>query len=96
MPQQTRARLIAGLLVLGALLTGGTAVAYRAIVERWGADPRGTLIAAAAVGISFFISMNLLLAWDERRRRRIEQKNDAGAATTMDGPQVADPTKKHV
>ena len=63
------AGLITGLVVLGACLTAGTAVAYRAIVERWGADPRGTLIAAATVGISFFVSMNLLLAWDERRRR---------------------------
>ena len=54
----------------------GTAVAYRAIVERWGGDPRGTLIAAATVGISFFISMNLLLAWDERRRRRLGQQEN--------------------
>jgi hypothetical protein len=92
---RTRARLIASLLVVGALLTGGTAVAYRAIVERWGPDPRGTLIAAATVGISFFISMNLLLAWDERRRRRLGQTNGAAAAKTTDGPQVvADPTKK--
>jgi hypothetical protein len=91
---RTRARLIASLLVLGALLIGGTAVAYRAIVERWGADPRGTLIAAAAVGISFFISMNLLLAWDERRRRRLTETRDGATATTIDGPQVADAPKK--
>jgi hypothetical protein len=83
--RRTRAGLIAGMVVLGALLMAGTAVAYRAIVERWGADPRGTLIAAATVGISFFISMNLLLAWDERRRGRI--------TTRSEQPAIAEPTK---
>ncbi len=84
--KRTRAGLIAGLVILGALLMVGTAVAYRAIVDRWGADPRGTLIAAATVGVSFFISMNLLLAWDERRRGRISIPTGRSA--------VADPKKK--
>ena len=91
---RTRARLIASLVVLGVLLMGGTAVTYRAIVERWGADPRGTLIAAAAVGISFFISMNLLLAWDERRRRRSGRESAGAEASEANGPQVAEPSKK--
>jgi hypothetical protein len=65
--------LIFGLFVVGTILVVATAVAYRAIVERWAGDPRGTLIAAAAVGTSFFISMNLLLAWDERRRKRYDR-----------------------
>ena len=84
--RRTRAGLIASLVMLGALLMVGTAVAYRAIVDRWGADPRGTLIAAATVGISFFISMNLLLAWDERRRGRISIPTGRSA--------IADPTEK--
>ena len=61
--------MIFGLVALGTLLVIATALAYRAIIERWEGDPRGTLIAAALVGTSFFISMNLLLAWDERRRK---------------------------
>jgi hypothetical protein len=85
--RRTRAGLIAGLVILGGLLMAATAVAYREIVERWGADPRGTLIAAATVGISFFISMNLLLAWDERRRRR-------SASITTGRSAIADPTRK--
>ena len=84
---RTRARLIASLVVLGVLLTGGTVVAYREIVERWGVDPRGTLIAAATVGISFFISMNLLLAWDERRRRRLGLKENGATQSRGDDPQ---------
>jgi hypothetical protein len=68
-----RAVLIFGLFVLGAFLVALTALAYRSIIERWAGDPRGTLIAAATVGISFFISMNLLLAWDERRRQRLDR-----------------------
>ncbi len=83
---RTRARLIASLVVLGVLLTAGTAVAYREIVDRWGADPRGTLIAAATVGISFFISMNLLLAWDERRRRRLGLKENEAGQSGGDDP----------
>ncbi len=83
---RTRARLIASLVVLGVLLTGGTAVIYREIVERWGADPRGTLIAAATVGISFFISMNLLLAWDEGRRRRLGLKENGAGQSRGDDP----------
>jgi hypothetical protein len=90
---RTRARLIASLVVIGVLLVGGTAVAYHAIVERWGADPRGTLIAAAAVGISLFISMNLLLRWDERRRRRAGRNGIRVEPPAANGPQVADPTK---
>jgi hypothetical protein len=86
---RTRTRLIASLVVLGVLLMGGTAVTYRAIVERWGADPRGTLIAAAAVGISFFISMNLLLAWDERRRRRLGMKENGAGQSRGDDPQAS-------
>jgi hypothetical protein len=85
--RRTRAGVIAGLAVLGGLLMIGTAVAYREIVERWGADPRGTLIAAATVGISFFISMNLLLAWDERRRRR-------SSSSPRERSAIADPTRK--
>ena len=85
---RTRAALIASLVVLGLFLTGGTAVVYRTIVERWGGDPRGTLIAAATVGILFFISMNLLLAWDERRRRRLGRKTRRSRKDRTDGPQV--------
>jgi hypothetical protein len=84
---RSRTALIFGLFVLGAFLAVVTALAYGAIVEHWGADPRGTLIAAATVGISFFISMNLLLAWDERRRRGLQSKEDGSAANKADGPQ---------
>jgi hypothetical protein len=80
-----RAGLITGLVVFGVLLVAGTALAYREIVYRWGADPRGTLIAAATVGISFFISMNLLLAWTERRRRGRGRGDDGEAADGSDG-----------
>jgi hypothetical protein len=83
--RRTRAGLIAGLVVIGGLLMAATAAAYREIVDRWGADPRGTLIAAATVGISFFISMNLLLAWDERRRGRASISTARSAK--KDGPQ---------
>jgi hypothetical protein len=86
---RTRARLIASLVVLGVLLMGSTVVIYRAIVNRWGADPRGTLIATAVVGISFFISMNLLLAWDERRRRRLDFKENGRGQSGGDGPQAS-------
>jgi hypothetical protein len=67
----TRGRkvLLMGLVILGASAVIATAVAYRAIIERWQGDPRGTLIAAATVGASFFVSTVLLLAWDDRRRR---------------------------
>jgi hypothetical protein len=84
--RRTRTRVIAGLVVLSGLLMAATAVAYHVIVERWGADPRGTLIAAATVGISFFISMNLLLAWDERRR--------GSASIPTERSAIANPTKK--
>jgi hypothetical protein len=85
--RRTRAGLITGLVILGGLLMAATAVAYREIVERWGADPRGTLIAAATVGISFFVSMNLLLAWDERRRKR-------NASIPTGRSAIAGPTRK--
>ena len=84
--RRTRARVIAGLVGLGALLALCTGVAYRTIVERWEGDPRGTLIAAATVGISFFIAMNLLIAWDERRRRRLGLKENGAATTEGDRP----------
>jgi hypothetical protein len=83
----TRAKLIAGFAVAGVLVAAGTAWAYQAIVARWGADPRGTLIAAATVGIVFFISMNLLLAWDERRRRRLGRDPSGENTGRSDGPQ---------
>jgi hypothetical protein len=73
---RSRLTLIFSLFALGTFLGVVTAVVYREIVERWGADPRGTLIAAATVGISFFISMNLLLVWAERRRQRLPRKED--------------------
>jgi hypothetical protein len=85
--RRSRTTVIFGLFVLGALLALATALAYRAIIDRWGADPRGTLIAAATVGISFFISMNLLLAWDERRRQRLEREGSGSAGNSEDGPQ---------
>jgi hypothetical protein len=84
---RSRLTLIFSLFVLGTVLGVVTAVAYREIVDRWGADPRGTLIAAATVGISFFISMNLLLVWDERRRRRLGRRDDDSAASRAGGPQ---------
>ena len=89
---RSRAVLVFGSFVLGGVFAVATALAYRAIIERWGADPRGTLIAAAAVGISFFISMNLLLAWDERRRRRLGRSDDEATAPRTDSPQLSDPT----
>jgi hypothetical protein len=85
--RRLRAALVFSMFVLGILMVGATALAYRAIVEHWGADPRGTLIAAATVGISFFISMNLLLRWDDRRRQRLEHKEADPAATQTNGPQ---------
>jgi hypothetical protein len=84
---RSRTALIFSLIVIGAFLVVATAVAYGAIIERWGADPRGTLIAAATVGISFFISMNLLLAWDERRRQRLGRREDGSAGNRGEGPQ---------
>jgi hypothetical protein len=63
-----RRALLLGLIVLSAIAVIATAAAYRTIVERWQGDPRGTLIAAATVGVSFFVSTVLLLAWDDRRR----------------------------
>jgi hypothetical protein len=86
---RTRARLIASLVVISALLMVGTVVTYRAVVERWGADPRGSLIAAATVGVSFFISMNLLLAWDDRRRRRLGLKENEAGQSQGNGPQIS-------
>jgi hypothetical protein len=85
--RRSRAALIFSMFVLGALMVVATVLAYRAIVEHWGADPRGTLIAAATVGISFFISMNLLLRWDERRRQRLGHKEGDSTATQTNGPQ---------
>jgi hypothetical protein len=84
---RSRTALIFSLFVIGAFLVVATALAYRAIVEQWGPDPRGTLIAAATVGILFFISMNLLLAWDERRRQRLGRRDDGSAGGRADGPQ---------
>jgi hypothetical protein len=86
--------LIASLVALGAVLVVSTAVAYRVIVDRWGADPRGTLIAAAVIGISFFVSMNLLLAWDERRRTRLGLRNEGSVVPRADGAQIVDATPK--
>jgi hypothetical protein len=57
-----------GFFILGALVIGATASAYRAALEHWGSDPRGTLIGAAVVGISWFVSMISLLTWVERRQ----------------------------
>jgi hypothetical protein len=90
----TRKGLIASLAALGALLVLGTAAAYRAIIERWEGDPRGTLIAAATVGISFFISMNMLLAWDERRRRSLGMRTDSEVPATRVRPPEANSTTK--
>jgi hypothetical protein len=88
-------RLIASLAALGVLLVLGTTAGYRAIIERWEGDPRGTLIAAASVGISFFISMNLLLAWDERRRRKLGMRKDGKAVATRVYPPEANSSTKH-
>ncbi len=55
------------LLVLGAFVVVGTGITYRAVVDRWKGDPRGTLIAAAFAGIAFFVSTVLTLSWAERR-----------------------------
>jgi hypothetical protein len=55
------------LLVLGTFVVVGTGITYRAVVDRWKGDPRGTLIAAAFAGIAFFVSTVLTLSWVERR-----------------------------
>ena len=49
-------------------------------------DPRGTLIAAATVGIAFFISMVSMLNWSERRQRRLKSAGQTSATSmTADG-----------
>jgi hypothetical protein len=50
------------------LIVALTATAYRGAIEHWEGDPRGTLIAAAIVGISFFLSMISILTWLDRRQ----------------------------
>ena len=57
------------LLVLGVCVVVGTGMAYRAVVERWKGDLRGTLIAAAFAGIAFFVSTVLTLSWAGETRR---------------------------
>ena len=83
--RRSRAALIFSMFAVGAIMVAATALAYRAIVEHWGADPRGTLIAAATVGISFFISMNLLLRWDERRRQKLNPEDGSEKAAKANG-----------
>jgi hypothetical protein len=73
-----RAVTLAGLLILGVLVVGGTATAYRGAIEHWEGDPRGTLIAAAIVGISFFISMVSILSWVDRRQLRTDPAQKGG------------------
>jgi hypothetical protein len=68
-----------GLSILGVLIVGLTAVAYRAAIEHWEGDPRGTLIAAAVVGISFFLSMVSMLSWVERRQARTSAAHSGGS-----------------
>jgi hypothetical protein len=64
-----RTKTVVGLMILGILLVGATGTAYRAIIERWEGDPRGSLIAAAVVGLVFFVSMLSMLSVSERRQR---------------------------
>jgi hypothetical protein len=75
---------ILGLCLLGVVVTGLTATAYRAVIERWEGDPRGTLIAAAVVGISFFISMVTMLSWTERRQQRTRSTDKGQMAAGTD------------
>jgi O-antigen/teichoic acid export membrane protein len=65
----------AGLLVLGTFIVVGTGITYRALVDRWKGDPRGTLIAAAFAGIAFFVSTVLTLSWAERREELKRRKS---------------------
>jgi O-antigen/teichoic acid export membrane protein len=62
------------LLVVGAFIVVGTGLTYRAVVDRWKGDPRGTVIAAAFSGIAFFVSTVLTLSWAERREELKRQK----------------------
>jgi hypothetical protein len=83
-----RAVTIVGLSVLGVVVIAATATAYRAAIEHWEGDPRGTLIAAAIVGISFFVSMVSMLSWTETRRRRTTSAEN-GAVTAGEGDRVS-------
>jgi hypothetical protein len=67
--ERKRTKTVVGLTILGMLLVGATATAYHAIIERWEGDPRGSLIAAAVVGLIFFVSMISMLSMSERRQR---------------------------
>ena len=56
------------LLVLSIFVVIGTGVTYRALVDRWKGDPRGTLIGRRVrAGIAFFVSTVLTLSWAKRR-----------------------------
>jgi len=72
-----RTATLVGLILLGVVIVAGTATAYRAAIEHWEGDPRGTLIAAANVGISFFISMVSILNWVERRQAVTDRAQDS-------------------
>jgi hypothetical protein len=62
-----RAARIVVLVIIGALVAVGTGVAYRAFMAPWRGDVREPLIAAAFVGVAYFIFCVLGLRWIERR-----------------------------
>ena len=65
------------LCIIGALVAVGTGVAYRAFMAPWRGDVREPLIAAAFVGVVFFIFSVLGLRWIERREElnRMDQRS---------------------
>jgi hypothetical protein len=62
-----RAARIVVLFIIGALVAVGTGAAYRAFMAPWRGDVREPLIAAAFVGVAYFIFSVLGLRWIERR-----------------------------
>jgi hypothetical protein len=62
-----RAERIVVLSIVGTLVAVGTGLAYRAFMAPWRGDVREPLIAAAFVGVAYFIFCVLGLRWIERR-----------------------------
>jgi hypothetical protein len=69
MARQRTVRVIS-LFIIGATLIVGTGMAYRAFMAPWSGDVREPMVAAAFVGVTYFIFCLVGLRWAERREQR--------------------------
>jgi hypothetical protein len=72
-----RGKRIVVLFIIGALVSAGTGMAYRAFMAPWRGDVGEPLIAAAFVGVAFFIFSLLGLNWVARREELLRRDRES-------------------